>query len=177
MQKCIWTCVLHIQMALRTTQNRPKSADFRTFSQLFAIKKRIGKKWRKKRLFIDFWSISGSQSDPENHQNGWRRLGFGVLGAAQLTFWPSGTPRGRFWSLRGWFESLRGRFWSVLDDFFIDFCWCLVPFSTPKRSTSTKRRSDGSTMRRIDESTNRPIDESTNHRLVPSFARRNARSG
>ena len=26
MQKCIWTCVLQVQMALRTIQNQPKSA-------------------------------------------------------------------------------------------------------------------------------------------------------
>ena len=51
----------------------PESTEIGRFSDIFATfcyQKTHRKKVTKKRLFIDLGSISGSQSDPENHQNG-----------------------------------------------------------------------------------------------------------
>ena len=200
MQKCIWTCVLHIQMALRTTQNRPKSADFRTFSQLFAIKKRIGKSDEKNGFLSIFGPFRGPKMTPKTIKMGegdWVFVKKSMIVIDFLIFWCFGWFFHRFWdffngchTVSQWllycFGAKNDRISPVFTWKIIDFR-CFAFLSVSEKffffffffffNASTKRRSDASTMRRIDESTNRPIDESTNHRLVPSSARRNARSG
>ena len=57
-------------MALRTTQNRPKSADFRTFSQLFPIKKRIGKSDEKNGFLSIFGPFRGPKITPKTIKMG-----------------------------------------------------------------------------------------------------------